>query len=108
MEFAGAQFAAWRKKMGVTQRQLAEREGDFASAAASTSSKGEAGPAKACAPKLEERLGLPAGQIANWRYGFGVAYEANCDTWPYRRYCSGAGNGSAEHRNGGRDATGSR
>jgi transcriptional regulator with XRE-family HTH domain len=69
MEFAGAQFAAWRKKMGVTQRQLAD-EKLISQAPLVHFERGRSWPREGMRAKLEERLGLPAGQIAKWRYGF--------------------------------------
>ena len=69
MEFAGAQFAAWRKKMGVTQRQLAD-EKVISQAPLVHFERGRSWPRERMRAKLEERLGLPAGQIAKWRYGF--------------------------------------
>ena len=69
MEFAGAQFAAWRKKMGVTQRQLAD-EKVISQAPLVHFERGRSWPREGMRATLEERLGLPAGQIAKWRYGF--------------------------------------
>jgi transcriptional regulator with XRE-family HTH domain len=69
MEFAGAQFAAWRKKMGVTQRQLAA-ESVISQAPLVHFEKGRSWPRERMRAKLEERVGLPPGQIAKWRYGF--------------------------------------
>ena len=69
MEFAGAQFAAWRKKMGVTQRQLAD-EKVISQAPLVHFERGRSWPRERTRAKLEERLGLPAGRIAKWRYGF--------------------------------------
>lgn len=71
MEFAGAQFAAWRKKNGVTQRQLMS-EKVISHVALRQFEQGHSWPREGMRAKLEERLGLPAGQIADWRYEHGV------------------------------------
>lgn len=71
MEFAGAQFAAWRKKRGVTQRQLMG-EKIISHVALRQFEQGRSWPREGMRAKLEQRLGLPAGQIADWRYAHGA------------------------------------
>ena len=81
VEFAGAQFAMWRKKKGVTQRQLMD-EKIISQAPLVHFENGRSWPRERTRAKLEERLGLPAGQIANWRYG--NAAPATADAMPLR------------------------
>ena len=81
MEFAGAQFAIWRKKKGVTQRQLMD-EKIISQAPLVHFENGRSWPRERTRAKLEQRLGLPAGQIANWRYG--NAAPATADAMPLR------------------------
>ena len=76
IEFAGTQFAAWRKKMGVTQRQLAD-EKLISQAPLVHFERGRSWPRERMRAKLEERLGLPPGQIAKWRYGFEAPAKQN-------------------------------
>ena len=71
VRFAGAQFAAWRKKKGVSQRQLMT-EKVISHSALRAFEKGEAWPREQTRAKLEGRLGLPAGQIDDWRYQDGA------------------------------------
>lgn len=68
MEFAGAQFAAWRKQNGVTQRQLMS-EGLISHVSLRHFEQGRSWPRERMRAKLEERLGLPPGQILQWREG---------------------------------------
>src|SRR5258705_5921940 len=75
MEFAGAQFAAWRKKQGVTQRQLMG-EKIISHVALRQFEQGHSWPREGMRARLEERLGLPAGQIADWRYEHGAPAKA--------------------------------
>jgi transcriptional regulator with XRE-family HTH domain len=75
MEFAGAQFAAWRKKMGVTQRQLMS-EKIISHVALRQFEQGNSWPRERMRARLEERLGLPPGQIADWRYEHGAPARA--------------------------------
>ena len=81
IEFAGAQFAMWRKKKRVTQRQLMD-EKIISQAPLVHFENGRSWPRERTRAKLEERLGLPAGQIANWRYG--NAAPATADAMPLR------------------------
>lgn len=69
--FAGAQLAAWRKKKGISQRQLMH-EKVISHAALRAFEKGNSWPREHMRAKLEDRLGLPAGQIADWRYQHGI------------------------------------
>lgn len=69
IEFAGAQFAAWRKKKGVTQRQLSD-EKLISQAPLVHFERGRSWPRERMRAKLEQRLELPPGQIAEWRYGY--------------------------------------
>ena len=75
MEFAGAQFAAWRKKQRVTQRQLMG-EKIISHVALRQFEQGHSWPREGMRARLEERLGLPAGQIADWRYEHGAPAKA--------------------------------
>src|SRR5262245_5406682 len=75
MEVAGAQFAAWRKKMGVTQRQLMS-EKIISHVALRQFEQGNSWPRERMRARLEERLGLPPGQIADWRYEHGAPARA--------------------------------
>ncbi len=76
VRFAGAQFAAWRKKMGVSQRQLMS-EKVISHAALRAFEKGTAWPREQTRAKLENRLGLRAGQIDDWRYHDGAPAKAS-------------------------------
>ncbi|TXI53492.1 helix-turn-helix domain-containing protein [Mycolicibacterium mageritense] len=71
IEFAGAQFESWRKKKGVTQRQLMS-EKVISHVALRDFEKGRSWPRERMRAKLEERLELPPGQIAEWRYSYGA------------------------------------
>lgn len=81
VEFAGAQLASWRKKKGVTQRRLMD-EKIISQAPLVHFENGRSWPRERTRAKLEERLGLPAGQIADWRYG--NAGPATADAMPLR------------------------
>lgn len=70
IEFAGSQFAAWRKKKGVTQRQLSD-EKLISQAPLVNFERGRSWPRERMRARLEQRLELKPGQIAEWRYGYG-------------------------------------
>ena len=67
--FAGAQFRVARRKKGLSQRQL-YAEKLISPAALSHFEKGLSWPRARMQTKLEERIGLPAGQIEAWRRGY--------------------------------------
>ncbi|MCA4727120.1 helix-turn-helix domain-containing protein [Mycolicibacterium fortuitum] len=71
IEFAGAQFESWRKKKGITQRQLMS-EKVISHAALRSFEKGHAWPRERMRARLEQRLELTPGQIAEWRYSYGA------------------------------------
>lgn len=79
--FAGSQFALWRRKKGVTQRQLMD-EKIISQAPLVNFEKGRSWPRERTRAALEQRVGLPAGQITRWRYG--DAARATASAMPLR------------------------